>query len=48
MKYLLMISVWFLSLSAVSQINGRLTTDSVAGIYIIDLRPTPNSQPYLK
>lgn len=48
MKYLLMISAWFLSVSAVSQIIGRSTTDSVAGIYIIDLRPTPNSEPYLK
>ena len=46
---LLFLLISVLSTSALSaQIKKQISKDSIIGTFIIDLRPTPDSEPYLK
>ena len=49
MKNFLLAVFSFIGLSSYGQNNTiKLNTDSLLGTFIIDLRPTPDSEPYLK
>ena len=49
MKTFLLATLSFIALSSYGQNNTtKLNTDSLLGTFIIDLRPTPESEPYLK
>ena len=49
MKTFLLATLSFIALSSYGQNNTtKLNTDSLLGTFIIDLRPTPDSEPYLK
>jgi hypothetical protein len=48
MKQLIFVIAFLLSSSAIAQIKSKSGIDSVIGTFIIDLRPTPESEPYLK
>lgn len=48
MKQLIFATALLLSSSAIAQIKSKSGIDSIIGTFIIDLRPTPESEPYLK
>ncbi len=49
MKFFLLASVFFTSVTAFAQSTLlQNKKDSIIGTWIIDLRPTPGSEPYLK
>ncbi|MBS4065948.1 MAG: hypothetical protein KGZ74_15415 [Chitinophagaceae bacterium] len=48
MKHIMITAAMFVSLCGVSQTNNKVSKDSIIGTFIIDLRPTPESAPYLK
>ena len=49
MKIFLLATFSFIALSSYGQNNTtKLNTDSLLGTFVIDLRPTPDSEPYLK
>ena len=48
MKQLLLISLLLLTIKTNAQQPAKLVADSLGGTWLIDLRPTPDSDPYLK
>lgn len=48
MKKLLLAAALISSLTLTAQTKKQRSTDSIVGTFIIDLRPTPSSEPYLK
>lgn len=48
MKQLFTALFLIISISAMAQMKHKPGIDSITGTYIIDLRPTPESEPYLK
>jgi hypothetical protein len=48
MKLILVIAGLLITIAAVSQNKTKSVTERIVGTFIIDLRPTPTSQPYLK
>jgi hypothetical protein len=48
MKHIITVAALLLSMSAAAQTKTNISTDSIVGTFIIDLRPTPESEPYLK
>jgi hypothetical protein len=48
MKQIIYFAAILFSFNASAQIKTKLNTDSITGTFVIDLRPTPESEPYLK
>ena len=48
MKQLLLATALICSLTLTAQTKKQLSTDSIIGTFVIDLRPAPESEPYLK
>lgn len=48
MKYLFLFICLLGTLSIAAQTKKQIVADSIIGTFVIDLRPTPESEPYLK
>lgn len=48
MKHLFTAILLILSVHTIAQTKSKVELDSIVGTFIIDLRPTPASEPYLK